>query len=119
MINYVKLKLVYNCSLSLPIFPLASFFVEKLAERKRIPEPVSISYMIMLICPKILICCMFPNSNLLFLVTDCYSFSNYHNNCYYDISGYCNSQVSISRFFFQQRGVIANFISCFISFRLF
>ncbi|XP_078176862.1 membrane bound O-acyl transferase (MBOAT) family protein isoform X2 [Carex rostrata] len=36
------------CCLSLPIFPLASFFVEKLAERKRIPEPIVILFQIII-----------------------------------------------------------------------
>jgi hypothetical protein len=62
----VKLKLGNNCSLTLPIFPLASFLVEKLAERKRIPDPVSISYIIVLICLKIKIWRVFANPNFLF-----------------------------------------------------
>jgi hypothetical protein len=63
--DYVKLKPGNNCSLSLPIFPLASFLVEKLAERKRIPEPVSASYIIVLIL-KIKNRHVFANSNFLF-----------------------------------------------------
>lgn len=31
----------FNCSLSLPIFPVAAFIVEKLAQQKYISEPVS------------------------------------------------------------------------------
>ena len=31
----------FNCSLTLPIFPIAAFMVEKLVQQKYISEPVS------------------------------------------------------------------------------
>ncbi|KAJ4782181.1 O-acyltransferase [Rhynchospora pubera] len=36
------------CCLSLPIFPITSFLVEKLAERKRLPEPVVVLFQIII-----------------------------------------------------------------------
>jgi len=46
------LLLFLNCSLTLPVFPLAAFLVEKLAQKKHLSDPVS-DFQAYQLCPNV------------------------------------------------------------------